>query len=170
MIVHMAAWFPDGEALCVLGEEANEAPRLYRVDSITGRHEALTDPGISSYDLSVSPDGKRVAARGPDRVFTIFPVDGGTPVPVEGVHQNDRVIRWSKDGGAIFVFTRGTLPASIYRVDLATGERKLWKEVAPPAPTGVEGVTMIRMTENEDAYAYSFAQRLNDLYVVEGLF
>ena len=65
---------------------------------------------------------------------------------------------------------RGTLPASVFRVDLATGERKLWKEIAPPAPTGVEGVTMIRMTENEDAYAYSFAQRLNDLYVVEGLF
>ena len=170
MIVHMAAWFPEGEALCVLGEEANEAPRLYRVDSITGRHEPLTEPGISSYDLLVSPDGKRVAARGPDRVFTIFPVDGSTPVPVEGVLENDRVIRWSKDGGAIFVFTRGTLPASVYRVDLATGERKLWREVAPPAPTGVEGVTMIRMTENEDAYAYSFAQRLNDLYVVEGLF
>ena len=170
MIVHMVAWFPDGEALCVLGEEANEAPRLYRVDSITGRHEPLTDPGISSYDLLVSPDGKRVAARGPDRRFTIFPVDGGTPVPVEGVHENDRVVRWSKDGGAIFVFTRGTLPASVFRVDLATGERKHWKDIAPPAPTGVEGVTMIRMTENEDAYAYSFAQRLNDLYVVEGLF
>jgi hypothetical protein len=29
---------------------------------------------------------------------------------------------------------------------------------------------MVRMTQDEDAYAYSYAQRLNDLYVVEGLF
>ena len=63
MIVHTVAWFPDGEALCVLGEEANQAPRLYRVDSITGRHEPLTDPGISSYDLLVSPDGLRLIVR-----------------------------------------------------------------------------------------------------------
>ena len=170
MLVHYALWFPDGETLCVLGEEPNGRPRLYQVDSVTGKHQPISDEAISSYDVLVSPDGMQVAARDSNRRFMIFPVDGGEPVHVPGVVENDRVIRWSKDGAAIFVFTRGTMPASVYRVDLGTGERRLWKELAPPVPTGVEGVTMVRMSDAEDAYAYSFAQRLNDLYVVEGLF
>jgi len=168
--VHNAAFFPDGESLCVLGQEANGGPRLYRVDSITGKYAPFTEEGISSFDVLISPDGNSVAARGPDQAMTLFPVDGGKPSRVAGVMENDRVIRWSVDGRAIFVFTRGELPAKVFRVDLATGERKLWKELAPSDPTGVEGLTMVRMTQDEDAYAYSYAQRLNDLYVVEGLF
>jgi len=168
--VHYAAWFPDGEAICVLGQESGGGPRLYRVDSITGKYAAFTDEGISANDLLVSPDGSCVVARGPDKAMTLFPVDGGKPSRIAGVAENDRVIRWSADGQAIFVFTRGELPAKVFRVDLETGERKLWKELAPSDPTGVEGLTMVRMTLDEDAYAYSYAQRLNDLYVVEGLF
>jgi hypothetical protein len=168
--VHYAAWFPDGEAICVLGQESGGGPRLYRVDSITGKYAAFTDEGISSNDVLVSPDGKRAAARGPDQAMMLFPVDGGSPSRVAGVMTNDRVIRWSADSQAIFVFSRGELPAKVFRVDLETGERKLWKELAPSDPTGVEGLTMVRMTQDEDAYAYSYAQRLNDLYVVEGLF
>ncbi len=168
--VQYAAWFPDGEALCVLGQESDGGSRLYRVDLITGKYDAFTEEGISSIDVMVSPDGRRVAARGPDQSMMAYPVDGGAPVRVAGVAANDRAIRWSTDGGALFVFCRGELPARVFRVNLETGERKLWKELAPSDPTGVDGVTMVRMTQDEDAYAYSYAQRLNDLYVVEGLF
>jgi eukaryotic-like serine/threonine-protein kinase len=80
------------------------------------------------------------------------------------------MIRWSEDGAAAYVFGRGELPAKIFKIDIATGERTLWKELSPPDPTGVEGITSIRMTPAGDAYGYSYAQRLNDLYVVEGLF
>ncbi|MEP7028493.1 MAG: protein kinase [Candidatus Eisenbacteria bacterium] len=168
--VHYAAFFPDGETLCVLGQEPGGGPRLYTVNSITGKHAAFTEEGISSYDVLVAPDGQRVAARGPDQAMMLFPLDGGTPTRVAGVAESDRAIRWSTDGRAIFVFTRGELPAKIFRIDLETGERKLWKELAPSDPTGVEGLTMVRLAQDEQTYAYSYAQRLNDLYVVEGLF
>jgi dipeptidyl aminopeptidase/acylaminoacyl peptidase len=169
MDVHYAAWFPDGESLCVIGQEPGQGSHLYRVDTITGKYERIAEESISSYDILVSPDGTSVAARGPDKAMMRFPAQGGPAVRIEGVHENERVIKWSSDGAAIFVFTRGELPGKIWRVDLATGERKLWKEVSPPDSTGVEGFTMLRMSASEDAYAYSYAQRLNDLYVVEGL-
>jgi Tol biopolymer transport system component len=168
--VHHAVWFPDGEALCVMGQESDLGTRLYKVDSVTGKYSPFTEGGISSTDLLVSPDGKFAAARGPDLTMLLFPIEGGAPVPLKGFAANDRPIRWSKDGSALFAFTRGELPSKIHRIDLGTGERKLWKELAPSDPTGVEGLTGIRMTDDEQGYAYSYSQRLNDLYVVEGLF
>ncbi|HEX7078272.1 MAG TPA: protein kinase [Candidatus Eisenbacteria bacterium] len=168
--VHHAVWFPDLEHLCVLGQESDRGARLYKVDAVTGKRAPITDEGISSYDILISPDGKLAAAQGPDRKMMLFPVDGGEPKPVLGFTPNDRGIRWSADGEALFAFTRGELPGKIHRIDIATGERKLWKELAPSDPTGVEGITGVRMTAEADAYAFSYAQRLNDLYVVEGLF
>ena len=168
--VQHAVWFPDGENLCVLGQESGSGTRLYQLDIVTGKYRALTEEGISSFDVLISPDGRFAAAQGPDRRMTIYPVEGGDPKPITGLGTGDRGIRWSADGAAIFAFTRGELPAKIYRIDLATGERKLWKELAPSDPTGVEGITGVRMTPEGDAYAFSYAQRLNDLYVVEGLF
>ncbi len=168
--VHHAVWFPDGETLCVMGQEPDLGTRLYKVDSVTGKCEPFTEGGISSTDLLVSPDGQFAAARGPDLTMLLFPVGGGTPVPLKGFALNDRPIRWSKDGSAVFAFTRGELPSKVHRIDLATGERKLWRELSPSDATGVEGLTGIRMTDDEQGYAYSYSQRLNDLYVVEGLF
>ena len=91
------------------------------------------------------------------------------PKPLTGIGATDRIIQWSADGAAIFAFTRGELPSKIYRIEVGTGERKLWKELSPSDPTGVEGLTAVRMSRDENSYAYSYSQRLNDLYVVEGL-
>ncbi len=168
--VHNAVWFPDGATICVLGQEPGSGTRLYTVDSITGKHHAFTEEGISSFDVLISPDGRLAAAQGPDRKMMLFPTDGGAPSPLDGLTSNDRLIRWSADGGALLVFTRGELPAKVFRIDIASGERKIWKELSPSDPTGVEGLTGVRMTPDEHSFTYSYAQRLNDLYVVEGLF
>jgi len=169
MDVQSAFWFPDGATLCVLGQEPGHGVRLYKVDSVTGKHEPFSDEGISSIDAHISPDGQFAAAQGPDRRMMLFPTEGGAPKPLPGIAATDRVVQWSADGTAIFAFTRGDLPSKIFRIDVATGERKLWKELAPSDPTGVEGLTAVRMSRDENSYAYSYAQRLNDLYVVEGL-
>jgi hypothetical protein len=168
--VHNAVWFPEGTTICVLGQEPGGGTRLFKVDSLTGNHQAFTEPGISSYDVLVSPDGRLVAAHGPDRKMMLYPTDGGEPKPAAGIVPSDRGIRWCADGAALFVFTRGELPAKVFRVDITSGERKLWKELSPSDPTGVEGLTSVRTTPDGGAFAYSYAQRLNDLYVVEGLF
>jgi Tol biopolymer transport system component len=168
--IQHAVWFPDGESICAVGQEADGSPRLYRVDLVTGKHVPLSPDAISSVDILISPDGLTVAAVGPDRKFRLYPIDGGAPRPIAGIQPNERLVRWSADGSALFAFGRGELPGKLVRVDLATGERKLWKELSPSDPTGVEGLTSVRMSHDEDAFAYCYAQRLNDLYVVEGLF
>ncbi|HTM00800.1 MAG TPA: protein kinase [Candidatus Omnitrophota bacterium] len=164
------SWFPDGMSFCALAHEPGKGARLFRVDPVTGKYEAFSEEGLTSFDPLISPDGLRVSCQGPDRRIKIYPVDGGEPKPLPGVLPNERMIRWSDDGTSAFVFGRGELPAKIFKIDIASGERTLWKELSPPDPTGVEGITSIRMTPVGDSYGYSYAQRLNDLYVVEGLF
>ena len=168
--VVFGAWFPDGMSICVIAHEPGKGARLFRTDPATGKSEPFSEEGLTSIDPVISPDGRSVHGQGPDRLQKIYPVDGGEPRVVSGMLTNERVIRWSDEGSAIFVFGRGELPAKISRVDVATGERTAWAELAPPDSTGVEGLTTIRMTSGGEAYVYSYPQRLNDLYVVEGLF
>lgn len=76
---------------------------------------------------------------------------------------------WNADGSAIFVFERGALPAKMVRIDVATGERKVVRELSPSDPTGVDALTAVRMTPDESTLVYSYPQTLCDLYVIEGL-
>jgi hypothetical protein len=54
-------------------------------------------------------------------------------------------------------------------VDPVTGRREFWKELGPADATGVWPPDSQYVTPDGSAYIYSFARRLSDLYVVEGL-
>jgi eukaryotic-like serine/threonine-protein kinase len=165
-----ARFFPDGASLCVIGHEEGKGSRLYRMDAVTGKYEPFTDEGISFHEMHVSPDGRFVAASGPDRTTMLLSTSGGAPIKIPGTNPLERVTGFTADGTGIYVFLRGALPAKVQRVDIATGKRTPVRDLSPSDPTGVEGITSTRMTRDGEVFAYSYAQRLNDLYVVEGLF
>jgi hypothetical protein len=155
--------------VCAVANEGNGGLRLYELDVETGAQRVFSEEGVSPYDILVSPDGQFVGARGPDLTFMLYSVDGGTPRPLRGVKERERPVGWSSDGSAVFAFERGGLPARVFRIDVATGERKLFRELSPSDPTGVEGLTIVRMTPDESTFVYSYPQSLSDLYVIEGI-
>jgi hypothetical protein len=58
----------------------------------------------------------------------------------------------------------------VFRVEIATGRRTVWKTLAPADPIGVEDHrerTVI--TPDARSYCYSYLRRLGDLFVVTGL-
>jgi hypothetical protein len=61
----------------------------------------------------------------------------------------------------------------MYRIKLATGQRDMLKELAPPDATGVLGVATGRgelaMTPDGKSYVFTFWTYLRDLFLVEGL-
>ena len=168
--INHVSWFPDGRSICCLASEPGRGVRLYKMDLASGEREPFTEEGISYYDSLVSPDGRFVAAHGPDRMLTIYPVDGGAPRSLKGVIEFERTVGWSAEGDAVFVFTRGDLPAIVWRIDIKTGARTLFREISPPDATGVDGVVIARMAADGAAFAYSYYQRLSRMYAVEGLF
>jgi hypothetical protein len=77
-------------------------------------------------------------------------------------------LRFGDDGRSLFVWKRD-LPARVYRIDLETGKRELWKELMPVDPGGVERISNVVVTPDARSYAYTFSRLLSDLFVVEGL-
>lgn len=162
-------WFPDGNRVCVAANEGSGGLRLYELDIENGAHRPFSEEGVNPNDVIVTQDGKWGAARDHSGRFTLFPVEGGEPRHIDAVNSQDRAFGFSEDGSAILVFTRGIVPAQVFRVDLATGERTHVCEISPSDPTGVDGITYMQMTQGGSAVAYSYPQGLGDLYVIQGL-
>jgi predicted Ser/Thr protein kinase/WD40 repeat protein len=164
-----AAWFPDGERLLVSGSESGHGNRLYVRDLGAGTPRAISPEGVSFFWHAVSPDGRRAVAASADGTPKLYPTEVGEPQVIPGVTSQDVPIRWSADGRSIYVQRGVTAPNRVEIVDVATGRRRLWKELTPPDPTGVASIGPIVMTAEGSAYAYSYRRLIEDLFVAEGL-
>ena len=96
--------------------------------------------------LVLSPDGQQVVGIGPDEKAYFYPVAGGDPRAVPGIEPGEQPIQWSADGKAIYLYKPGGLPANVYRLDLSTGHRTLWKELMPSDSAGVSRIGPILIT------------------------
>jgi serine/threonine protein kinase/Tol biopolymer transport system component len=164
-----ARWFPDGKRLVFSGNEPEHGVRLYTQDISGGKPKAISPEGVDAQSFSISPDGQQVVGVGPDQKGYLFPAAGGDPRLVNGMEPGDIPINWSTDGHSIFLYRNGEVPAKVYRVELATGKRTVWKQIAPLDPTGVSTIGPIVMTPDGKTYVYGFHRTLGDLYLVEGL-
>jgi eukaryotic-like serine/threonine-protein kinase len=137
---HYASFFPDGKRILFTGLEAGDEAviRSFVQDVNTGQVHPLTEEGTTA--LRVSPDGKRVITLQPDKTFYIQGLDGGEPNAIPGLERDDEPIQWSDDGRAVFVKAAGDFATKIYRVELATGERREWRDIDPPNKVGLVGL------------------------------
>jgi len=99
----------------------------------------------------------------------LYPVSGGDPKPINGFHNGERAITFGSDGNSLYVYHPGELPARVFRIDLKTGQRTLWKELLPSDPAGVETIGPILMTPDAKTCIYGYQRTLSDLYLVDGL-
>src|SRR5271170_2767998 len=169
-IIHSAArWFPDATRILFSGTEAHHGVRLYVQDVATNKIDPISPEGTNGLSFAMSPDGRFVAAVGPDEKGYLFPVPSGEAKPIPGLLPGEAPVGWSADGRSLYIYRGGELPAKIYRLDIASGNRTLWKQLMPPDPAGVEYVGPILPSSDGTAYAYGYRRLLSDLYLVEGL-
>jgi hypothetical protein len=90
-------------------------------------------------------------------------------VPVSGVADGEFPIQWSPDRKSLYVKTPGELPARVFRVNLVSGKKELWKQFVPSDSTGVVAVQGVVMTPDAAAYAYTYVRILSNLHVADGL-
>ena len=162
-------WFPDDKHILLVANEPGHGPRAYVQDVGAGQARAITPEGASFY-TTISPDGKQLAmAMGVDYKTMIFPVDSGDPVPVPGLSPGEVPVAWSQDGRYLYCYQIADTPATVFRIELATGKRALWKKLEPSDPVGIFGMGNIFFSEDGKSYVYSFNRKLDVLYVVDGL-
>jgi Tol biopolymer transport system component len=164
-----AGWFPDGKRFLFEGIEPGHRGRLYVQHVAGGTPTAITPEGVSFRRNSISPDGKFVTGIDADRRVWIYPADGGEAHLVPGLTAGDLPIRWGADSRSLYVYRREELPAKVYRIDVETGRKELWKELMPYDKAGIEYIPAILLTPDGKSYVYSYYRSLSDLYLVEGL-
>jgi Tol biopolymer transport system component len=168
----MSRWggfLPDGKRVVFLGQAGTGSGRLYVQNLDGGEPRTISPEGMPPGSLSISPDGRFVAAQGLDSKIAIYPVDGGAPRPLAGSETGESPILWSADGGSLFAYRASDTPARVFKVDVPTGRRELWKTIAPADRSGLVSIDNIVMTPDTRSYAYSYERILTSLEVVEGL-
>jgi dipeptidyl aminopeptidase/acylaminoacyl peptidase len=171
-----AAWFPDGKRILFEGNEPGRPLRLYvqKIDGgtpISRTPEGTSFVGHQQGQHMISSDGNSILARGPDGSPAIYELDGGSPHIPQGFGSDDRFIRWASDNDVMYVrkaMDIGEFPAKIYRLNVRTGERVLWKELPTPDLAGLDIYSML-LTPDGKSYFYTYNRELSTLFLADGL-
>jgi len=162
-----AVVLPDGKRIAFVAGEAGKERRLYVQPISGGTPVPLSREGVQ-FPGPASPDGRFVAVTTSEWKPALCSTSSGEVVPISGATTTDGPIQWTPDSKALYIKT-GLFPARVFRVDPVSGKRELWKELAPPDPTGVVDVQGVVMTPDASAYAYTYVRILSDLFVAQGL-
>ncbi len=159
---------PDGKSIAIFGNEPGRATRGYVLDVAGGAPRPVTPEGLTG-GAATSPDGKFIAAMGADGRTWIYPISGGEALPVSGLEPREEPIQWSADGADLFVARFGEIPVPVFRLNLSTGKKTLWKELMPPDRVGLIRIESVQVTPDGRAWAYSYNRVIaSDLHLVTG--
>ncbi|HEY3122527.1 MAG TPA: hypothetical protein VGK70_00520, partial [Thermoanaerobaculia bacterium] len=165
-----AGWFPDGKRIWFNGREPGRDIRAYVQNIDGGPPKPLLPEGIRG--RLVSPDGKLMAAlerRGGPKKIVFFSAEGQPIALHHDLPADSEPSVFSADSRFLFAFGYGQMPIPVYRLDLATGKKQLWKELGPADRSGLESGGPLRLTPDGRSYVYSYSRCQHDLYLVEGL-
>jgi eukaryotic-like serine/threonine-protein kinase len=163
-----AIFMPGGKQILFYGygAEAGYALRTYVTDFAGGAARQIAPAGLIGN--IPSPDGRWVASNGTERGILLLATGGGEPRPVPGTALQDRPFGWSPDQRFLYVYRRGEVPARTFRIELATGRKEPWRDLAPPDRAGVTSIVDPHLAADGIHYAYSYLRNLSDLYLAEG--
>ncbi len=164
---HEIHWLPDGKQILFTGNLPGRAARCFVQSVDGGRPRPITPEGVTY--CRVSRDGKLVAAGSADMSgVKLYTIDGGTPRPIPGLQAGESV-GWTSDPNFLYVGQHAKSSIRVFRLNLLTGQRKLFKEIAVPDGPGVCDMTHVLFSPDGQSYAYGYIRLLSDLYVVSGL-
>ncbi len=164
---HEIHWLPNGKQILFSGNQAGHATRCFVQSVDGGRPRPITPEGVSH--CRVSPDGKLVAAGNADMSgVKLYAIDGGTPRPIPGLQVGES-FAWTSDPNFLYVGQHSKSSIRVFRLNLLTGQRKLFREIAVPDGPGVCDMTHVLFSLDGRSYAYGYIRLLSDLYVVSGL-
>ena len=173
MLAAGAQWYPDGKRILLAAAERQRGTRLYELaikpDGIASPPRPISPEGVTRSWHAISPDGRLVLASHIDGNNRIYNTSDGSSFPAPGMAKGELPVRWCEDPRFVYIRSGTTYPVRIYKVELASGRRQLWKEIAAPDATGIRSITPFRMTPDGKWYAYSVETILDDLYLIDGL-
>jgi hypothetical protein len=168
-----AGWLSDSKRIVFTGDGGDNKSRGYIQDIPAGTPRAITPDGVVLAGKGAVRDDNSILGRVGD-TWMLFPIQGGTGQPVPALKPADYPLQWSHGGRYVYtvdsVVGERAPAVDVFRVDLMTGARDLWKTLTPSDPVGVEDMReTVVITPDAQSYCYSYMRRLGDLFVVDGL-
>jgi eukaryotic-like serine/threonine-protein kinase len=163
-------WMPNSQEFIFSGNEPGRGSRFYLQNINGGAARPLTPAGFSGdVAVPISPDGKRfVAFNQQANGWNVCQVEDGKCVPLPGSELQDSPRQWSADGKYVYVGRQLPVP-SFWRLELATGQRQIWKQVALADSVGVSRVSPESITPDGKSFASDYSRHLDQLYLVDGV-
>jgi Tol biopolymer transport system component len=163
---YFVSWLPGAKEFVFLGHEGDAQPRAYRVSLDGGPARRATNQEGGEFWNKVSPDGRSLlqapGVGDQGRAVIVDLVSGAVrSVPLLA---GDQPIAWDQDEKHIFVAQERDGGGTIYRVDLSTWRREVWKEIRPADLAGLLSVGRFYVTPSGNAYAYDAVRYLSALY------
>ena len=170
LFYHSGNWLPSGKQVLFVGNEPGHGSRLYLLDVPLGKPRAMTPEGVGvvNYTHYVSPDGQSFLGLDASGTSSTYSIRSGEGTPVRGLSPGEVAFGWAGDGKSVYAY-RPAVPALVYRVDLSTGKRELWKELDPPNPAGINFIRAPHISADGKAYAYNYNRVLSELFLVDGV-
>jgi eukaryotic-like serine/threonine-protein kinase len=167
-----ADWLGDQQHIIfVSAHSPNHASQVYVADLVERRSWQVGPDGLDFQWPShpVSPDGKRAVLRNGEGILVLVPLEEKLePQPLGGAEPGEIPIRWSADGKSIFLYRIfGSLPATVYKLDVSTGRRQPWKQLDVPEHPFQLYIVSAQITPNGRWYAFSYASVSSELYLME---
>ena len=164
-----ARWFPDSKQIVFVGYEAARGSRCYAQSIDGGVPRAYTPDGMVM--CSVSPDGTILAVTEDHRALLYHSLGSDKPEKEFRLQPGDVASGWSADGKLLYLSDTEQRPVRVTTLDLASGQRRLWKQVMPPpvAANVATECTAVIVTPDGQSYTYTYTSHSSDLYLVQGL-
>jgi len=163
---------PDGKGFLVAALKTDGQIEYSTVPPEGGKPRPIPASGFGRYNGTISPDGDRLLYVAKDRSIRIVPIAGGEErkVPGDPLARGDYPVQWDSDGRTLYVWTYGSLPAAVDKLDLTTGRRQPWKQLMPADRGGVISIENVVISRDGGSYAYTHQRATDsDLFVVDGL-
>ena len=169
---------PDGKTAFIWARRSRPLFVLFALDLASGAVRQISKEGVTVFlnQSWISPDGRRLACAdvslapaGAGSPILVYGAGGGEPKTFDWMQRGEAIASWGADSESLVVWDRNRVPASVEKVDLATGHRTRLLELAPPDPAGVAGIQGIFVATDEKTYAYNVVRKLSELYLIEGL-
>jgi DNA-binding winged helix-turn-helix (wHTH) protein/Tol biopolymer transport system component len=164
---HTLHWMPDGKRILFTGNQPGRPARCFIQDIDGGKPRPITAEGVVG--CQISPDGQLIAATDlKESAIRLYPLDGGPPRAIPGLLPGE-AFKWTPDPRFAYIYPKMMLPAKIYRLNLANGQRQLFKEINPSDETGICDMSEILFSADGRAYVYGYVRLLSELYLVKGM-
>ena len=162
-----ARWLSDTQHVLVSASDDAGTIRTYSQEVSGGELKPLSPPDVSV--VVSAPDGKSFLGVTTEKQYRVYSVDNGAAREVLGITPEENPIQWLSDNRTLLVRRRVGIPVAVYKLNVMTGRRSLWKQFDAADKVGVNGIPFINVSRDGAHYVYAPGHAFSVMYSVDGM-